>query len=178
MLYWLHHPVPNYRSTGFYLGPYGVYPFNPLAFYSDFRLNSLAGMNWEFFRKNWSETMNYAQTKSSFRTYPTSIYTYPVVQFPPLIAADTPVTIVSRGMRGYQVFLDENYLGTEGTDGDPMDGRFSSSVMGDQNYAIRVYDGPYYRYYYYPFDSYALGTFGMIAGGNYPVKLAGLAQYV
>jgi len=38
---------------------------------------------------------------------------------------------------------------------------------------------PYYRYYYYPinryyiypFDSYPLGTFGLIAGGNYPIKL-------
>jgi hypothetical protein len=141
MLNWLHHPVPNYHLAGYYPGPYGVYPFSPLAFYSDFRLNSLAGMNWEPFRKNWSETMNYAQTKSSFRTYPTSIYTYPVVQFPPSIAADTPVTIVSQGMRGYQVFLDENYLGTEGTGRDLMDGRFSFSVVGDQNHAIRVYDG-------------------------------------
>ena len=144
MLYWLHRPVPNYRSTGFYPGPYGVYPFSPLPFYSDFRLNSLAGMNWEPFRKNWSETMNYAVTKSSFRTYPTPAYTYPVVQFPPSIAADTPVTIVSQAMRGYQVFLDENYLGTEGTGGDQLDGRFSFSVIGDQNHAIRVSDGKFH----------------------------------
>ena len=44
------------------------------------------------------------------------------------------------------------------------------------------YDYPYYRYYYpyyypynryyiYPFDSYPLGTFGLIAGGNYPIKV-------
>jgi hypothetical protein len=46
-------------------------------------------------------------------------------------------------MRGYQEFLDENYLGTEGTGGDPMDGSFSFSVTGDQNHAIRVYDGKF-----------------------------------
>ena len=30
---------------------------------------------------------------------------------------------------------------------------------------------PYNRYYIYPFDSYPLGTFGLIAGGNYPIKV-------
>jgi hypothetical protein len=43
-------------------------------------------------------------------------------------------------MRGYQVFLSGNYIGTEGTGGDLMDGRFSFSVDGDQNYEVRVYD--------------------------------------
>jgi len=61
--------------------------------------------------------MNYAVTKSSFRTYPIPAYTYPVVQFPPSIAADTPVTIVSQGMRGYQVFLDENLRNWRGSKG-------------------------------------------------------------
>jgi hypothetical protein len=30
---------------------------------------------------------------------------------------------------------------------------------------------PINRYYIYPFDSYPLGTFGLIAGGNYPIKV-------
>jgi len=133
----------EYQSkAGFYPGPFGSYPYNPaLPYYSDFRLNSLAGMNWEPFQKNWSETMEYAQTKSSFKTYPVSSSANPVVQFPPSIAADTPVTIVSRGMRGYQVFLDGNYIGTEGTGGDALDGSFSFEVVGGQNHDIRVYDG-------------------------------------
>jgi len=54
---------------------------------------------------------------------------------------DTPVTIQSQGMRGYQVFLDGNYIGTEGTGGDPLDGKFSFSVVGNQNHDIRAYDG-------------------------------------
>lgn len=58
-------------------------------------------------------------------------------------AGDTPVTIQSQGMRGYQVFLDGNYIGTEGTGGDPLDGKFSFSVVGNQNHDIRVYDGQF-----------------------------------
>jgi len=147
MLQWLDTPVPTfswYRTGGaFYPGPYGVYPFNPLPYYSDFRLNSLAGMNWVPFQKNWSETMDYAKTKSSFKVYPVSSPAYPSVQFPPSIAADTPVTIASQGMRGYQVFLDGNYIGTEGTGGDALDGSFSFNVIGNQNHEVRVYDGQF-----------------------------------
>jgi hypothetical protein len=56
---------------------------------------------------------------------------------------DTPVTIQSQGMKGYQVYLDENYIGTEGTGGDSLDGRFSFRVVGNQNHDIRVYDGQF-----------------------------------
>ena len=56
---------------------------------------------------------------------------------------DTPVTIVSQGMRGYQVFLDGNLIGTEGKGKDPSDGRFSFGVAGNQNHDIRVYDGQF-----------------------------------
>jgi hypothetical protein len=56
---------------------------------------------------------------------------------------DSTATIVSQGMRGYQVFLDGNYIGTEGTGGDPLDGRFSFNVVGNQNHDIRVYDGQF-----------------------------------
>ena len=157
MLQWLDMPVyyfPWYRADGaFYPGPYGVYSYNPLPYYSDFRLSSVAGMNWVPFQKNWSETMDYAQTKSSFRTYPRSAATYPAVQFPASVyataqppaatAADSTATIVSSGMRGYQVFLDGNYIGTEGTGGDPLDGRFSFEAVGNRNHEVRVYDGQF-----------------------------------
>ncbi len=161
MVLWLDQAVPNYRgyTTGgaIYPGPYGVFPYDPLPYYSDFRLNSLAGMNWEPFQKNWSETINYAQTRSSFRVHPVSAAaytaTYPVVHFPDstyaaapsqaAAAGDSTGTIVSQGMRGYQVFLDGQYIGTEGTGGDPMDGKFSFRVAGGQNHDIRVYDGQF-----------------------------------
>jgi hypothetical protein len=85
--------------------------------------------------------------------YPTSnpqiVPTYPPTQtLPPATTpssayGDTPVTIVSQGMRGYQVFLDGTLIGTEGTGGDPLDGRFGFSVVGNQNHAVRVYDGQF-----------------------------------
>jgi hypothetical protein len=161
MVLWLDQAVPNYRgyTTGgaIYPGPFGIYPFNPMPYYSDNRLNSLAGMNWEPYQKNWSETMNYAQTRSSFRVNPAPAiaYTnpYPVVHYPgpgysvaqtPAAASgDSTATVVSQGMRGYQVFLDGSYIGTEGTGGDPLDGRFSFRVVGGQNHDIRVYDGQF-----------------------------------
>lgn len=145
----------TYQSkAGFYPGPYGVFSYyNTLPYYSDFRLNSLGKMTWEPFQKNWSETMEYAQTKSSFRTLPVSASPYPFVKFSaPISAANQPAAatggdstaiIVSQGMRGYQVFLDGTYIGTEGTGGDPLDGRYSFSVAGNQNHEVRVFDGQF-----------------------------------
>jgi hypothetical protein len=155
MLQWLQTPVtsyPMYHTGGaFYPGPYGVFPYSPEPYYSDFRLNSLAGMNWKPFRPNWSETANYAQTKSSFRVYPRPTNANPAIQFPaPTYATpqssitttgDSTATIVSQDMRGYQVFLDGNHVGTEGTGGDPRDGKFSFGVVGNQNHEVRVTDG-------------------------------------
>jgi hypothetical protein len=60
-----------------------------------------------------------------------------------VFAGDTPVTIRSQGMRGYQVFLDENYIGTEGTGGDVLDGIFNFKVVGGKVHDIRVYDGQF-----------------------------------
>ena len=74
---------------------------------------------------------------------------YPPAQIlPPVttlstLSGDTPVEIVSQGMRGYQVFLDRAYIGTEGSGGDALDGRFSFRVVGNQNHDIRVYDGQF-----------------------------------
>ena len=144
----------TYQSKGYYPGPYGVFPYyGTLPYYSDFRLNSLGKMTWEPFKKNWSETMQYAQTRSSFRAYPIAMSSYPLVQFSaPAPAANQPAapaggdstaTIVSQGMRGYQVFLDGIYIGTEGTGGDPLDGRYSFNVAGNQNHEVRVYDGQF-----------------------------------
>jgi hypothetical protein len=69
--------------------------------------------------------------------------TLPPATTPSTTYGDTPVTIVSQGMRGYQVFLDGTLIGTEGTGGDPLDGRFSFGVVGNQNHAVRVFDGQF-----------------------------------
>ncbi|VVB65121.1 Photosystem I assembly protein Ycf3 [uncultured archaeon] len=59
------------------------------------------------------------------------------------IAGDTPVTIRSQGIRGYQVYLDGVLIGTDGTGRDPLDGEFSFFVSGNQNHNVRVYDGQF-----------------------------------
>lgn len=79
--------------------------------------------------------------------YPSPIAVYSPGQIYPPSASpstgDTPVTISSQAMRGYQVFLDGNYIGTEGTGGDTPDGKFSFRVVGNRNHDIRVYDGQF-----------------------------------
>jgi hypothetical protein len=75
---------------------------------------------------------------TSYQTYATS--------YPPqnaVAGGDTPVTIQSQGMRGYQVYLDEILIGTEGTGGDALDGKFSFNVVGNQNHNVRVFDGQF-----------------------------------
>jgi hypothetical protein len=93
-------------------------------------------------------TNGYGQTDSPSTQYQTYAATTmaPIASMTtqtPTVDGDTPVTIQSQGMKGYQVFLDGNYIGTEGTGGDPLDGRFSFSVVGNQNHDIRVYDGQF-----------------------------------
>jgi hypothetical protein len=69
---------PYQFRPGIYPGPYGIYSFNPEPFYSDFRLKSLAGMQWEPFQKSsWSETINYAKTRSSMRVYQNGVWISP-----------------------------------------------------------------------------------------------------
>ncbi len=54
---------------------------------------------------------------------------------------DTPVTIRSEAIRGYQVYLDGNYIGMEGTENDPSDGIFKFDVIGNRNHNVKAYDG-------------------------------------
>ncbi len=81
----------------------------------------------------------YPQTTPS---YPPAYIIPPATTTPPA-TGDTPVTIVSQAMKGYQVFLDGNYIGTDGTSGDLLDGRFSFSVIGGRSHDVRVYDGQF-----------------------------------
>jgi len=62
----------NYTTLGFPILSNMRLNLNPNYFLqSDFRKGrALAGMQWEPFQKNWSKTMDYMRTKSSFRIYP------------------------------------------------------------------------------------------------------------
>ena len=58
---------------------------------------------------------------------------------PGLASGDVSVTIKSKGMRGYDVYLDEAYIGKD-TSGD---GSFSFGVKGNMYHDIRVFDGQF-----------------------------------
>ena len=70
--------------------------------------------------------------------YPQGIY-LSTGSTPISTTGNSQVTIVSQGMKGYHVFVDGNYVGTESTG----DGKFSFSVVGNQNHDIRVTDGQF-----------------------------------
>ncbi len=79
------------------------------------------------------------------QTYPGTIETPISFTTPQTFAAvgDTPARIQSQGMKGYQVYVDDVHIGTEGTGGDALDGVFNFKVVGGQNHAIRVDDGQF-----------------------------------
>ena len=80
-------------------------------------------------------------TTSASTQYQTSGTSYPPQTG--AVAGDTPVTIQSAGLSGYQIFIDENYIGTEGTNGDAPDGVFKFMVVGGQYHNVRVWDGEF-----------------------------------
>jgi len=126
-----------------WLNPGGV-----TYFYSGWNNYAYTYPNYAYTYPNYDYTTPYPTTNSpltQYQTYATTTTT-PIASMPPqtpTVNGDTPVTIQSQGMRGYQVFLDGNYIGTEGTGGDLLDGRFSFNVVGNQNHDIRVYDGQF-----------------------------------
>ncbi len=58
-------------------------------------------------------------------------------QSPVQSVGDTPIHLLSQGMKGSQVFLDGKYIGNVGSG---SDGTFPFWANGDQNHVIRVYD--------------------------------------
>ena len=57
---------------------------------------------------------------------------------------DVSVTLESQNMRGYDVYLDENYVGTEGQGGDALDGVYRIKVVGGQWHTVKVWDGEWF----------------------------------
>jgi hypothetical protein len=84
---------------------------------------------------------HYPKPIPSIQPYSQGTTVPPMTPIPTI--ADSTVTISSQHMRGYQVFLDGNYIGTEGTGGDPLDGKFTFKVVGNQNHEVRVFDGQF-----------------------------------
>jgi hypothetical protein len=57
---------------------------------------------------------------------------------------DVSVTLESQMMRGYDVYLDDNYVGTDGQGGDALDGVYKLNVVGNQWHTIKVWDGEWF----------------------------------
>jgi hypothetical protein len=99
-----------------------------------------------------TEPQTYAETITQPATMQPAGYMLPAGYMPPqtsipqqaaAYSGDTPVTIQSQKMRGYEVFLDGSYIGREGTGGDVMDGVFDFTVVGGTSHNIRVFDGQF-----------------------------------
>lgn len=59
-------------------------------------------------------------------------------------SGDVAVTLESQNMRGYDVYLNDNYVGTDGQGGDALDGIFKLNVVGGQWHTIKVWDGEWF----------------------------------
>ena len=66
--------------------------------------------------------------------YPPTPYPYP-----PSPGCTAQITVTSNWMRGYSVYVDDNYVGGDGR-GNARDGSFTFTVSGNQQHTIKVYD--------------------------------------
>ncbi|KQC16194.1 MAG: hypothetical protein WCY97_06410 [Methanothrix sp.] len=67
-------------------------------------------------------------------TWPAS----PPISHPPSYGS-ARVTLRSSGLKGYSVYVDGSYVGTDGRGGDLRDGIFTTTVSGNQHHTIKVY---------------------------------------
>jgi hypothetical protein len=156
-------PYPDYLGIGSYFTDSLFYPGNSQAERISYESQYYPYFGKDFFSDN-TNTYEHSQKgivsqrkrfESPFypyfgerflswgESYPAESIAYPAPTYPVPTIGDTPVTIISQGMRGYQVFLDGSYIGTEGMNGDPLDGRFGFRVIGGSYHDVRVYDGQF-----------------------------------
>jgi len=60
---------------------------------------------------------------------------------PILTQGDTPVHLISQSIKGYQLFVDGDYIGTDGAGLDHLDGKINFWLNGDQHHTIKVIAG-------------------------------------
>ncbi|OPX82035.1 MAG: hypothetical protein A4E50_00610 [Methanosaeta sp. PtaB.Bin087] len=63
---------------------------------------------------------------------------------PVTTSGDVRVTLESQRMRGYDVYVDEQYVGTDGKGGDALDGIYKVNVVGGMWHTIKVWDGEWF----------------------------------
>jgi hypothetical protein len=151
-------PTPSDNTVSSYFTDPFFYPWNSQAERASYESQYYPYFGEDFFR---TDTNSYQHSQeaiaaqrqsfeSSFAPYFGDTFLSWGENYPPNwnayqapTSGDTIATIVSQGMRSYQVYLDGNYIGTEGTGSDPLDGKFSFKVAGDRYHDIRVYDGQF-----------------------------------
>ncbi|MDF0590520.1 hypothetical protein [Candidatus Methanocrinis natronophilus] len=127
------HAFGKYNRLGFFAGEVGRYV---LFFVADNLPSNVVvidvGPEW----------LPYAAPATS-PTIPPMGTVAPEPRIPIPTSGDVSITIQSQRMRGYDVYLNDNYVGTDGQGGDALDGIFKLNVAGGQWHTIRVWDGEF-----------------------------------
>jgi len=109
-----------YPDGTLFTNSYSLYPYNQMGFYAD-----EVGEHQLFFNIN-GQPSNVIV-----------IYVVPYQQVTPPVYNLASITISSAWLRGYNVYLDGNYVATEGMTGDP-DGTVTIEADGDQYHNIAI----------------------------------------
>jgi hypothetical protein len=91
----------------------------------------------QYYCNGWSNYI-YIYVYGSYSPTPTPPSPYPPSPYPPSPGCNAQITITSNSMRGYSVYVDDNYVGGDGR-GNSRDGAFSFTVSGNQQHTIKVY---------------------------------------
>ncbi|MGA9100020.1 MAG: hypothetical protein WB392_13930 [Methanotrichaceae archaeon] len=91
----------------------------------------------QYYCSGWSNYI-YIYVYGSYTPTPTPPSPYPPSPYPPTSGCNAQVTITSSSIRGYSVYVDDNYIGGDGI-GNPRDGTYSFTVSGNQQHSIKVY---------------------------------------
>jgi len=91
----------------------------------------------QYYCSGWSNYI-YIYVYGSYIPTPTPS-PYPPSPYSPSPGCSAQVTVTSSSMRGFSVYVDDDYVGRDGL-GNPRDGVFSFTVSGNQQHTIRVYN--------------------------------------
>jgi len=79
--------------------------------------------------------------------------TSPPISYPTASPSQGDTTIIIKSeMLGYDVFVDDVWVGKDGAGGDPMDGTYTLKVVGNMDHFIKIFDGEFFygKPKYYP----------------------------
>jgi len=113
----------------------------------------------QYYCSGWSNYI-YIYVYGSSNPTPTPPSPYPPSPYPPSPGCNAQITVTSNSIRGYSVYVDDNYIGGDGH-GNLRDGTFSFTVSGNQQHSVTVYSNGF---------SYSQAKF-YSCGGRYTLKV-------